>query len=111
MPARRNSLLLSFFLLTAWSAASAQITPAPTPAPSPKPQDDVVRVYTELVQTDVMVFDRAGNQFFLTNAIDKGWDGTFREQPAQVGVYAYVIIYAFDGGKTRTLHGDITLIR
>src|SRR5215470_16805408 len=25
-----------------------------------KPQDDVVRVYTELVQTDVMVFDKSG---------------------------------------------------
>src|SRR6476620_3181183 len=60
MPARRNSLLLSLFLLTAWSATRAQTTPTPTPAPSPKPQDDVVRVYTELVQTDVMVFDKQG---------------------------------------------------
>jgi VWFA-related protein len=63
MPARRNSLLLSLFLLTAWSAASAQITPTPTP--SPRPQDDVVRVYTELVQTDVMVFDKQGK--FVNN--------------------------------------------
>lgn len=61
MPARRNSLLLSLFLLTAWSAARAQITPAP----SPKPPDDVVRVYTELVQTDVMVFDKQGK--FVNN--------------------------------------------
>jgi VWFA-related protein len=44
------------FLLATWSAAQAQ-TPSPTPA---KSQDDVVRVYTELVQTDVMVFDKGG---------------------------------------------------
>jgi VWFA-related protein len=52
-----RSPLLSFLLiLIAWSAAPAQTTPSP----SPKPQDDVVRVYTELVQTDVMVFDKQG---------------------------------------------------
>jgi VWFA-related protein len=61
MLARPNSLLLLLFLLTAWSATTAQTTPAPTP----KPQDDVVRVYTELVQTDVMVFDKQGK--FVNN--------------------------------------------
>jgi len=61
MRARRNSLrpakLLPLLLLVmACSAASAQ-----TPTPSPqKSDDDVVRVYTELVQTDVMVFDKQG---------------------------------------------------
>jgi VWFA-related protein len=59
MLARRNSfrparLLPLLFLVTACSAASAQTTP------SPKKDDDVVRVYTELVQTDVMVFDKQG---------------------------------------------------
>jgi VWFA-related protein len=54
---RRNSPTLAplLFLLVVWPAAHAQ-----TPAPSPKAQDDVVRVYTELVQTDVMVFDKSG---------------------------------------------------
>jgi VWFA-related protein len=43
-------------LLTTSSIVAAQ-----TPTPSPKkPDDDVVRVYTELVQTDVMVFDKQG---------------------------------------------------
>ena len=57
MSANRNSrsLALLLFLLTAWSALQGQTT-----TPSPKPQDDVVRVYTELVQTDVMVFDKQG---------------------------------------------------
>jgi VWFA-related protein len=56
MFARHQFWLLPLLLLTIWSVARAQTTPAPTP----KPQDDVVRVYTELVQTDVMVFDRQG---------------------------------------------------
>src|ERR1700752_454737 len=51
-------LLLLFFLIT-WSGTQAQTPPA-SPSPTPKPPDDVVRVYTELVQTDVMVFDKSG---------------------------------------------------
>ena len=63
---RRNSFrtarYLPFFLmLSACAAVSAQTpTPSPTPAPA-KSQDEVVRVYTELVQTDVMVFDKQGH--------------------------------------------------
>src|ERR1044071_10259890 len=57
MLARCKSLLSLSLLLTAWSAAHAQQT---TPSPTPTPQEDVVRVYTELVQTDVMVFDKQG---------------------------------------------------
>ncbi len=55
----RHLWLLSLFLLIACSEARAQSVQS-TPSPSPKPQDDVVRVYTELVQTDVMVFDKQG---------------------------------------------------
>ena len=53
---RNAPWLASFLLLLAWSATPAQ-TATPTP---PKSQDEVVRVYTELVQTDVMVFDKQG---------------------------------------------------
>ena len=57
MLARRNPSTLAplLFLLAVWPLAHAQTT-----TPPPKSQDDVVRVYTELVQTDVMVFDRQG---------------------------------------------------
>jgi hypothetical protein len=50
---RNSSRYLSLLLaLLVASNAPAQTTQ--------KPQDDVVRVYTELVQTDVMVFDKSG---------------------------------------------------
>src|SRR5829696_224182 len=54
---RHTFWLVPLLLLTAWPATQAQTA---TPSPSPKSQDDVVRVYTELVQTDVMVFDKQG---------------------------------------------------
>lgn len=55
MRSRHLLCLSSLFLLITSSGTQAQ-----TPSPTPKPQDEVVRVYTELVQTDVMVFDKQG---------------------------------------------------
>ena len=55
-PRRQFSARLVLLFLTGWSVVSAQTTPPP----APKSQDEVVRVYTELVQTDVMVFDKQG---------------------------------------------------
>ena len=72
MCARRHAFpsaiyLLALSVLIAWSsfAHAQEPPPVPTPVPRPAPtpaqsQQDVVRVYTELVQTDVMVFDKQG---------------------------------------------------
>src|ERR1051325_10508304 len=49
-PSRSLSVLLALLVC---ATTTAQTT-------TQKPQDDVVRVYTELVQTDVMVFDKGG---------------------------------------------------
>jgi VWFA-related protein len=54
-PARRLCSLALTLCCLAAPPARAQTTPA-----TPAPQDDVVRVETELVQTDVMVFDGQG---------------------------------------------------
>lgn len=63
MLARRHSFppakyLLGLCVLLTWTiSVQAQ---EQSPSPSPKAREDVVRVYTELVQTDVMVFDKQG---------------------------------------------------
>ena len=64
MFARRHSIpsakyLLVLCLLTGWASVAQAQQQQPTPTP-PRRSDDVVRVYTELVQTDVMVFDKQG---------------------------------------------------
>src|SRR6187455_2874027 len=45
-------------VVCALTVASTQAQTKPTPSPE---QDDVIRVNTELVQTDVMVFDKKGH--------------------------------------------------
>ncbi len=55
MPRRLINVLVSLLL-------SVQAVAGQTPQrPTPTDQGDVLRVYTELVQTDVMVFDKNGN--------------------------------------------------
>jgi VWFA-related protein len=59
--------LLVWCVLACWSIGARAQQPQQGPSPAPpvpaspaRTQDDVVRVYTELVQTDVMVFDKQG---------------------------------------------------
>jgi VWFA-related protein len=51
-----HTIALLCLLLTTVSVALGQ---QPTPSPSPEP-DEVLRINTELVQTDLMVFDKSG---------------------------------------------------
>ena len=55
-----NARLLKNLALLPLFAALVVAQTQSTPKPSPEPQEDVIKVYTELRQTDVMVFDKAG---------------------------------------------------
>jgi VWFA-related protein len=53
-------IAIACLCLLSLDANAQQKKPAPTPTPKPDEQEDVIRVNTELVQTDVMVFDKDG---------------------------------------------------
>ena len=59
-PATACLLCLVAFLLLYSTEVFAQTPPATTPESKGQDQPEVLRVYTELVQTDVMVFDKEG---------------------------------------------------
>jgi len=103
MPARRNSLLLSLFLLTAWSVTRAQTTPAP----SPKPQDDVVRVYTELVQTDVMVFDKQGK--FINNLTANDFELRVDGKPRTIQGFEQITAGSDEESQLSAARGSTTI--
>jgi VWFA-related protein len=56
----RGLSLVSAALLTMAACAANSRAQTPTPTPAPQKPEDIVRVETELVQTDVTVFDRDG---------------------------------------------------
>jgi gliding motility-associated-like protein len=57
------------------------------------------------------VFNRWGQEVFSTTDGAKGWDGTFKGTPQEVGVYHYLIRITTPEGKMRSYKGDVTLIR
>ena len=62
------------------------------------------------------IFDRWGDQLFLNehfqpNDESMGWDGSFRGQPMNPGVYVWQAVVKFIDGVTETFAGDVTVYR
>jgi len=57
------------------------------------------------------VFNRYGEQVFETTQIKNQWDGSFRDYPAQGGIYIYTIEYTDIVGRAYTYQGTFLLFR
>ena len=57
------------------------------------------------------VYDRWGILVFETNDPNKRWDGTYNNQPCQMGVYVWDADGFCIGGKRLKKHGNVTLLR
>ncbi len=76
-------------------------------------KNDVARVKGNLKWYSgytLAIFNRFGENVFLTDDIYAGWDGLYKGTPADVGVYFYKISFVLNGER-KMLAGDITLIR
>lgn len=75
--------------------------------------NDVIFPVTERIDlVNFAIYSRWGEKVFETNVIDEGWDGTFKGEDAELGVYAYVVEYSISGTESvEILAGSITLIR
>ena len=60
------------------------------------------------------IFDRWGNELYrkenYVTAINEGWDGTFKGQELNPGVYVY-IIEVIEGETIKPFYGDITIVK
>jgi gliding motility-associated-like protein len=74
--------------------------------------NDVFLPYTLGVRKfDFKVFDRWGVEIFQSLNKNKGWDGTYKEEICQEGIYNYLFEYIDIFGRTTKLYGKIALIR
>src|SRR6187397_3547851 len=105
MSLRQRSPLLLLVFLTAFSAARAQTTQTPTPSPTPK--DDVVRVYTELVQTDVMVFDKGGK--FVNNLTAKDFELRVDGKPRTIQGFEQIAAGSDEESQLAAARGATTI--
>jgi gliding motility-associated-like protein len=65
---------------------------------------------------ELKVFNRWGGMVFesydfLPNDPTLGWDGTFKGEPAQIGVYAYYAKVLFIDGISILVEGDVQIVR
>ncbi|MNU54423.1 hypothetical protein D3C71_434800 [compost metagenome] len=61
---------------------------------------------------DMRIYNRYGQLVYYTNNAANGWDGTFRDQPAEAGAYMYSIKYTNRyTDETAMENGDVILMR
>jgi gliding motility-associated-like protein len=65
----------------------------------------------EIREATIWVFDRWGTKLFETGSMSEGWDGTFRGQQMQPGVYAYMVRVTYLTGRRELFKGSLTLLR
>ena len=66
----------------------------------------------ELLDYELVIFDRLGAQVFHSNNIEEGWNGTYRGFDCKEGVYVYIAKYRRKGvNRLMTQKGTVTLIR
>ena len=69
----------------------------------------------ETIET-LQVYDRWGSQLYAAQGLalndpTQGWDGSYRGQALNPGVYVWVARVRFADGEVETMSGDVTLLR
>ncbi len=67
--------------------------------------------YLNVDQFEMRIFNRWGQMVFYSDAIDKGWDGTFEGKPEEIGTYVYEISVTFLDGMKFRRKGNVVLLR
>ena len=75
--------------------------------------NDVFRVTNDNVsQITFQVFNRWGEKVFESTDQKEGWDGTYRDEPQELGVYVWKAEYKLSGAPTvKFASGNVTLVR
>ena len=80
--------------------------------------NDIFTIYTgaavEIISISGSIYDRWGNLVFSSNENPFAWNGKFKDENVNPGVYVYAlnIQYKVDGREvSKTFTGDITVIK
>ena len=81
-------------------------------SPNGDGKNDILYVRGEVIrEVSFKMYDRWGEKVFETDDLTKGWDGTFRGQPCEPGVYDYHLQVTCLGMKRYFKKGNVTLLR
>ena len=81
-------------------------------SPNNDTHNDVLYVRGSGIQSfTLVIYNRYGEKVFETNDLSSGWDGTYKGQPENTGVFAYYLEYEYVNGDKNSLKGNITLVK
>ncbi|MBR1774998.1 MAG: gliding motility-associated C-terminal domain-containing protein [Bacteroidales bacterium] len=81
-------------------------------SPNNDGKNDILYVSGDYIESmDWIIYDRWGEKVFHSTDITQGWDGKYKNNDCQAGVYYYKLEIKCEGGKTFLTGGDVTLIR
>jgi len=81
-------------------------------SPNGDGENDILYVRgQDVAQLNFIIYDRWGEKVFETHSLDVGWDGTFRGQEMDPGVFVYHMHAIFTDGSDKIEKGDITLVK
>lgn len=80
------------------------------------PNNDGRNDYFSVLGQDVsdvfmMVYNRWGNQVYISTGSSYRWDGTYKGKPCEPGTYFYILTAKCRGSRSFTRKGDVTLVR
>jgi len=81
--------------------------------PNDDNSNDILYVRSPRLRTlDFRIYDRWGTEVFATTDVNEGWDGRDKNgNEVDVGIYAYYAIVTFDNGKSKTLKGNVAVLK
>jgi gliding motility-associated-like protein len=81
-------------------------------SPNSDGKNDRLNVLTKRVSSyELIIFNRWGQEVYRGTNADQGWDGSFKDELQDIGVFAYVLNWKNLNGEPFVETGNITLIR
>lgn len=81
-------------------------------SPNGDGRNDTLKVYGNcIIQMELKIYDRWGEQVFESNEQAIGWDGNFRGKPFNTDVFVYYLKAEEKDGSVVKLKGNVTLMR
>ncbi len=60
---------------------------------------------------EMIIYNRWGEEIFVSNSISEGWNGTYKEEQLPPDVFVYVIRAVGNSGQVYIFRGNVTLLR
>ncbi len=90
---------------------NAQITTTPDTTPNSDDHNELFIIRGVSVKTfNIQIFNRWGELMFMSESIDKSWDGTFDNKKVQEGTYYYNVKVLGDDNRMLELSGTVNII-